>query len=58
MDGSERVYTGEYHPSVQVYLSDGSAATGTWEVVNSFTLTVNPNYELGKRKYFIAKRID
>lgn len=57
MDGSERVYTGEYLPSVQVYLSDGSAASGTWEVVNSFTLTIKPNYD-GKRKYFIAKRID
>lgn len=57
MEGSERVYTGEYHPSVQVYLSDGSEASGTWEVVNSFTLTVNPNYS-GKRKYFIAKRIE
>ena len=57
MDSSERVYTGEYHPSVQVYLYDGSTASGTWEVVNSFTLTVNPNYD-GKRKYFIAKRID
>ena len=57
MDGSERVYTGEYHIGVQVYLSDGSEASGTWEVVNSFTLTVNPNYD-GKRKYFIAKRID
>ena len=57
MDGSERVYTGEYHISVQVYLSDGSPASGTWEVVNSFTLTVNPSYD-GKRKYFIAKRIE
>lgn len=57
MEGSERVYTGEYHPSVQVYLSDGSEASGTWEVVNSFTLTVNPNYS-GKRKYFMAKRIE
>ena len=57
MDGSERVYTGEHHPSVKVYLSDGSEASGTWEVVNSFTLTVNPNYD-GKRKYFIAKRIE
>lgn len=57
MDGTERVYTGEYHISVQVYLSDGSEASGTWEVVNSFTLTVNPNYD-GRRKYFIAKRIE
>lgn len=57
MDGTERVYTGEYHISVKVYLSDGSEASGTWEVVNSFTLTVNPNYD-GRRKYFIAKRIE
>lgn len=57
MDGSERFYTGEYHPGVQVYLPDGSEARGTWEVVNSFTITVNPNFS-GKRKYFIAKRIE
>lgn len=57
MDGSERVYTGEYHPSVQVYFYDGSTVSGTWEVVNPVTLTVKPNYG-GKRKYFIAKRIE
>lgn len=53
--GTSIVSTGDYVSGKQLYLSDGTTATGTWEIVHSFRL--DAWFILNRRRYFIAKRI-
>ena len=53
--GTSIVGIGEYLSGKQLRLTNGSSATGTWEVMHALSLPVTTT--TGLRRYFIAKRI-